>query len=694
MKGKVLIGLSKDNDEAPAFLPFNISSEKLADKIAEFFKRSRPPEFLYDVTDNLKSRSIRVLPEKAQLSEERQYLWVEDKNHWQDKTLVQNALFCSKAAYQKNPLTYLNLKKEFHGVILLIAANVKFGKQVASLFIASTDLTSKTEKMLIVAFRGTSNKTDIESDLKIGMKTDDSFVGQVHGGFFDRAKNVPVGKILDLAFINKVDFVVTCGHSLGGAVSSLVHIKLQDELKRRNQQNELNSLSSINLINITFGAPMIGNFSFLRYLLKKDYTKKMFVFASEKDFVPPLLNIGYSIKCFQTKYKGKWKYPLRFALKLPKVCFHLCLKGLNIPVKPNVFEDVMNALRAQKSDLRNELPKLAYVPIGNYIQIQEIGEKVSIQHLDNGAKNVERVLGTSIEFGCENPSKIAEGHLLDSYLDLIKSAYGGFVTLNNSNRKIFIEKKQFSDEFKGEDGLGYRFDSVCTFTCVVCGETQPVYMDGERVAYCRKCKDDPKALEHVSHKEGCEDLHINEQSHDIQPECVDWKIMKITDDSPIKELFRSWPNPKSVAATEDEQKADVIVDALQILEVPLQDSDLEKIDQDEIGKCFRKKYLQFHQNRQTAETLIAKRKKKEYEQAMRVVEFAQNILLSYCTEPTILSKFVVKIVNKKLEQKLIEIPMPPPMKRLKWGAFPIGMTEIPEMDKRIENLKKKAALRD
>ena len=158
MKGKVLIGLSKDNDEAPAFLPFNFNSEKLPDKIAECFNRNRPPQFLYDVTDNLESRNIRVFPEKNQLSEGRQYLWVEDKDHWQDKTLVQNALFCSNAAYHKNPLEYLNDKRKYHGVILLIAANVKFGKQIASLFIASTDFPSKAAKMLIVAFRGTSIK--------------------------------------------------------------------------------------------------------------------------------------------------------------------------------------------------------------------------------------------------------------------------------------------------------------------------------------------------------------------------------------------------------------------------------------------------------------------------------------------------------------------------------------------------------
>ena len=696
MKGKVLIGLSKDNDEAPAFLPFNFNSEKLPDKIAECFNRNRPPQFLYDVTDNLESRKIRVFPEKNQLSEGRQYLWVEDKYHWQDKTLVQNALFCSNAAYHKNPLEYLNDKRKYHGVILLIAANVKFGKQIASLFIASTGFT-KTEKMLIVAFRGTSTKEDIESDLQIGMKTDDSFVGHVHGGFLKRMKSVPVDKILGLAFINKVDFVVTCGHSLGGAVSSLVHIKLQDELKRRNQQNELNSLSSNNLINITFGAPMLGNTHFAKYLSGDNYTKNVFNFVSGKDFVPPLLSIGYSIPCVKAKYRGNWKYLLRFALNFPEACYCLCLKGLNISVELTMLESAMKALRAQKSTLQNEFQKLNYVPIGKYVHIQEVEKKVSIKHLHTDAKIVECVLQTSLNFGCDNPSEIAEGHSLDSYLDLIKSAYGGFNTFKSSNRKILIEKKQFGDDFMGEDGLGYRFDSVCRFTCITCEEAQPVYVDAQPVAFCHKCKNEPKALEHVCHKENCEDIHNTEHRH--TSETVDWES---SDDSPIKELFSSsgrinWLKRKIGLSTEDEQKADVIVDALQLLEVQLPNSRFQEIREDDIAKCFRRKALQFHPNirmQLRASNWITNKRKKEYEQAKRVVEFAQNILVSYCRNPTILSNSVVEIVNRKLEQNLVEISLPPPMKIIKLASFPSKVTEIPEIDKKIENLRKEAAFKN
>ena len=94
-------------------------------------------------------------------------------------------------------------------------------------------------------------------------------------------------------------------------------------------------------------------------------------------------------------------------------------------------------------------------------------------------------------------------------------------------------------------------------------------MDGEPVAFCHTCKDDPNALEHVYHTECCEDVHTADQSH--ESETVDWKS---SGESSIEDLFLSSSKTtllrfKSKTHTEDEQKADVLVDALQLLEVQL-----------------------------------------------------------------------------------------------------------------------------
>ena len=82
-----------------------------------------------------------------------------------------------------------------------------------------------------------------------------------------------------------------------------------------------------------------------------------------------------------------------------------------------------------------------------------------------------------------------------------------------------------------------------------------------------------------------------------------------------------------------------------------------------------------------------KRKDKEIEQAMRVVEFAKNILVAYCRNPTILSCSVVEIVDKKLKQNPFDTPISTINKFM--GSFPSKMTEIPEIERKIENLQRK-----
>ncbi|XP_063711509.1 uncharacterized protein LOC134839816 [Symsagittifera roscoffensis] len=778
MKGKVLIGLSKDNDEPPVFLPFNINSEKLPEEIAECFKRNRPPEFLYDVTGNRESRNVKVLLENTELTEGRHYLWVvEDEAHWQDKTLVQNALFCSIAAYQINPLDYLNDTRNYHGVKLLIAANVKFGKQIASLFIASTDLPSENEKMLIVAFRGTSTKEDIKSDLQFGLETDETFEGEVHGGFLERMKSVPVEEILSLALRLQVKFVVTCGHSLGGAVSSLVNIKLKKELEVRNWTRRFSN----NLINITFGAPMIGNYAFAQYL-KKNYSKKMYNFVSDRDVVPASLFIGYGLQCMKEKSRGFSKYALKTAVNYSTSCYQLLLKSLNFDVDP---EKIKNAVKALK-EVHHE-PN--YVPIGNYLLFHETSGR--IEHLSNDQKTlVKQILQKTIDFACDNPSEITNCHSIESYFDSITRSYDGFVTFKNRERKILIEKNH-SKDFFGEDGLSYRFDSVSSFNCghEMCADPKPVYVKKQPVSICHTCKVDPTATEHFYHGSVCRPIvHKLNEHRQILKE-LDWSRFK---DRP-KEFELIFADPKKVylmklllqifrklilslggvllliifvmavvslldcfwiisghvylifvfeflfskdwiekgfkdvilrpcigffvlagtycllmclkisisRATEDELKASVIVDALRLLEVPLPNTKFEDIRKDDVMKCFRKKALLFHPDRQIElsenaapeekkSQKINETEKKENEEAIDAIDFSRNILVSYCRNPTILSNSVVEIVQKNLEYFLFDPPIPLSI-QLGKGIYPPEKTEIKPINVKIKTLKKRKA---
>ena len=782
MKGKVLIGLSKDDDETPVFLPFNINSEKLPDKIAEFFDRSRPPEFLYDVTDNLESRNIRVFPENTELSEGRQYLWVEAKDHWQDKKLVQNALFCSNAAYQKNPLEYLNDKKRYHGVTQLIAANVKFGKQVASLFIASNDFTSQTKKLLIVAFRGTTTKKDIESDLQIGLKTDETFVGEVHGGFLERMKSVPVEEILNLASRLQVDFVVTCGHSLGGAVSTLVNIKLKKELEVRNWSTPFSN----NLINITFGAPLIGNYAFAQYLTEKNYSKNIYNFVSERDVVPALLFIGYGLQRLKEKSTGFLMSVLRTALfNYPTSCYQLLLKSLNFDVDPEKVKTAVNALKAEKSTFHEVYQELNYAPVGKYLLIQKTLNQ--IQPLNNDPKIVEGILQKTINFTCENPSEITKCHSIESYFDLINRSHRGFVNFKKPTRTIFIEKK-YSKNFIGQDGLSYRSENVCSFNCgykMCLHASKSVYKKEQPVSFCLICKDNPPVTEHFYHGKYCSVVH-KQKAHRLSLRELTWNRFE---DRP-KEFELIFADPKYVylmkslhqfvckvirslelilvlmifvmavvllldcfwiisghvdlicvveflfsklwkeeeittviltpflgffvfavidyflrrlkfslsRATEDELKASVIVDALQLLEVPLPSTKFEYIHEEDVMECFRRKALLFHPGRQIElsknatkrETRSHEREKEENKEAIDAIDFSRNILVSYCRNPTILSNSVVKNVQIKLEHVLFELPIPLSI-QLGKGMYPPEKTEIRPINVKIKTLKKRKA---
>ena len=196
-------------------------------------------------------------------------------------------------------------------------------------------------------------------------------------------------------------------------MSSFVHIKLQEELKARNLQDELEStrqlhdelkkLSLNNLINITFGAPMLGNKQFANYLVTNNSTKTLFNFVSVKDFIPPLLSIGFTKDCVREK-SGLFLKVLT-CIKLGLI-YHRCVAGFIVrakfQVQPEQLESAKEALRANKSTLLNDFEKSNYVPIGKYLHIEEIEDKVTIEDLNNHAKIVERVLQASTEFGCEN----------------------------------------------------------------------------------------------------------------------------------------------------------------------------------------------------------------------------------------------------------------------------------------------------
>ena len=82
---------------------------------------------------------------------------------------------------------------------------------------------------IYVAFRGTKDLNDWKFNLQAFRERCGSTIrGKFHSGFLQRALKFPMETILsDENFKNST--VVLCGHSLGGAIASIVAIRLQQE---------------------------------------------------------------------------------------------------------------------------------------------------------------------------------------------------------------------------------------------------------------------------------------------------------------------------------------------------------------------------------------------------------------------------------------------------------------------------------
>ena len=727
------------------------NSPNILDEIACAFKVDRIPQVLYDVTDDEDNR-VPITTENTPLVAGRSYLWVNGLEKWEDKKMVQTALFSAMSCYQDKPLEYLQKTKQFHGITRLIAANAYFENQAASIFVSDSENPTKRKGTLIIAFRGSETLEDIQTDFNFGFQSDDRFVGKIHGGFLDRMKKVTLESFFEIAIINEVDHILTCGHSLGGAVSTLVHFNI---LQTLSHTDEL-FVNSKNVVNMTFGAPMFGNYEFEKYLSDKNFIRNVFSFASVNDVVPIVLSVGHVFKTLQQKIQ----LPEIVVAQIQKTTFFFetCLKTVASISSENVVGDVQQALEVLKlppSNLHGDFFKLAYVPIGKFLLIQMYERSVVIESLNNNPKIVERVLQSAIEYTADNSLDIIKNHSLEAYSELIKTYFQGFVIFPKS--QILTEKKDHG-KFASKDGHIYQFDSVCSFTCGApnCTETDSLDDTSEDVVLCLTCKDDPSKLEFYFHESCSQVFHVN-QLKDHQITKVDWEELTNSSDecrtlvlAPTKSvdiwkllrypfigplggfgcsvlthsldffLGRTCASTFALLATqslmtnaaaglagtagaalgsiiggliggppgavflgfvgsiiggvvgavatsklseklgwftkpEDEQKAEVIVDALLILEVPLPNRNFKEIREDDVMKCFRRKALKYHPDKLPSNA--SEQQKQENSLAWNLIDFSRSVLISFCHDRTSLSNAVVKLIDKKWRTKKDKIDM-------------------------------------
>ena len=236
-----------------------------------------------------------------------------------------------------------------------------------------------SDDTLYIGFRGSADKQDWLSNIQfelVSLVDGGNGDVKVHKGFKERADNI----LEELPTILKrydplPARIVTCGHSLGAAISQLVHIQIEDKLEKD---------SKCKMINITFAPPMVGNLP-LRSMLnhpfaKRDLARNMHNFIVAEDIVPAALFTGY---VRQKIHLYDWFLRLIIKTKLPSEYQELAQKVM----------DQLGELRAPGEDqpvFGQEEADKQYAPIGNQFYIKG-GRMYEMKH-DDDPEYVARAL--------------------------------------------------------------------------------------------------------------------------------------------------------------------------------------------------------------------------------------------------------------------------------------------------------------
>lgn len=161
---------------------------------------------------------------------------------------------------------------------------------------------AKDEQRAVVAFRGTSSFEDVLTDLSIIQQNFPPtrrpiFKPKAHSGFLNAYDSInlelkaEVLKLLNLN--NNYTFYVT-GHSLGGALATLLAIDLKRTFK------------NINVIIYTYGSPRVGNKWFVR-MFNNSLKNQSYRIVNERDFIPQVPGGSYRHVAIYTLLDDKGK---------------------------------------------------------------------------------------------------------------------------------------------------------------------------------------------------------------------------------------------------------------------------------------------------------------------------------------------------------------------------------------------------
>lgn len=512
---KIMSWVNIGLDGTETLKKFSLEEANDADKIREKFGRKTSPIFLYE--DGDKDKEVRI--GKDLLTSKSEYVWFTKDEAWQKSEFVQTAIFCSNAVYEVNPNGFLRSKSEFHLIYKVIGLYEieKFNHQKVLILLKKN--MEDNSSFLVLAFKGTNSREDWKENFKTKLISDTKFPGKFHKGFHEIASSIKSSEIIDLALKNDVKGILTCGHSLGGAISSILHMNL---LKNWSDIPECN-LKRKNIINMTFGAPFFGNERLQKHADKEGFTHRMFHFASVHDIVPSVLSIGHLLRVVEEKIKSVASDASCGISEVLRQLASNTLQQKQISLAVSACENIIGVMLDNNqnypsiseikegllpSTLQNEFSEHSYVPIGKHV----ILASGNFELLDISGKLTERILQAAVEAVSENGNlSFKEHHSLDQYMELIKQALDGFQDFPNTIDEMQLNKKTCFIH-------GLKFSkSLCTMECALAENcffdtTLPLYeqkhaMKPGKTIFCRTCQEDPCMQNYLFHSDCSDTFH-------------------------------------------------------------------------------------------------------------------------------------------------------------------------------------------
>ena len=218
---------------------------------------------------------------------------------------------------------------------------------------------------IFIGFRGSVDKHDWLSNLDIKLtntnKEDDV---RVHRGFLKRADDIfeeLPKKISEMCSSGKELKIITTGHSLGAAISQLIHIKLWEKFSKA---------WKCQLVNVTFATPMVGNNHLRERLHSNLAADLMHHFVMEEDVVPPSLfthEVYQKLPWYATEDNlNRFEAILRIVGQVSPSS-----KKIEKLMKDN---DIMQSIKNLFKELEEQQPRNnmmgAYMPVGHYYYVK------------------------------------------------------------------------------------------------------------------------------------------------------------------------------------------------------------------------------------------------------------------------------------------------------------------------------------